>query len=74
VATLLRLLDVLGDFGDLLVQRTKQLSGLGRPRIIDHLRIVSPILNVRAPGAMPGTYATGLTVGVGARILSEWLT
>jgi hypothetical protein len=74
VATLLRLFDLPGDFGDLLGQRTKKLSGLGRPRIIDHLRIVSPILNVRALGRDAGTYATGLTVGVRARILSAWLT
>jgi hypothetical protein len=51
--------DLLGDGGDLFVQRCEQFARLRRPCVFDHLRMVSSFLNVRALGAMTCTFSSG---------------
>jgi hypothetical protein len=45
--------ELLGDLGNALVERNQKLSCLAYSGVVAHVRILSPILNVRALGSGP---------------------
>jgi hypothetical protein len=66
--------DFLRDLGDLAVQRCQQYAGLSCLRVVDHLRILSPILTLRVLTMQGGQQVNQrLTVGEDAGKLSTWL-